>query len=62
MEVIADRATHKFTGRAEIFFDITVNGKTFAGTETARSYNANGILTDGLTAPGQFEGKRITYP
>jgi hypothetical protein len=24
--------------------------------------DANGILTDGPTAPGQFEGKRVTYP
>jgi hypothetical protein len=62
VEVIADRATHKFTGRAEISFDITVNGNTFAGTVTARSYDANDILTDGPTAPGRFEGQRITYP
>lgn len=62
VEVVADRATHKFTGRTEISFDIAVHGNTFTGTESARSYDANGILTDGPTAPGQFEGKRVTYP
>jgi hypothetical protein len=62
VEVIADRATHKFTGRAEISYDIRVSGNTFVGTETARSYDANGTLTDGPTTPGQFEGKRVTLP
>jgi hypothetical protein len=62
VEVIADRATHKFTGRAEISYDIRVIGDSFAGTATARSYDANGTLTDGPTAPGSFEGKRVTLP
>ena len=62
MEVMADRATHKFMGRAEISFDTKVNHDTFAGTATARSYDANGILTDGPTPPGKLEGKRVTYP
>jgi len=62
VEVIADRATHKFTGRAEISYDIRVSGNTFVGTETARSYDADGTLTEGPTAPGQFEGKRVTLP
>jgi len=62
VEVIADRATHRFTGRAEISFDFQVNSDTFAGTATARSYDANGTLTDGPTPPGQFAGKRVTYP
>ena len=62
VEVIADRATHKFTGRAEISYDIRVSGDSFAGTATARSYDANGTLTDGPTAPGPFEGKRVTLP
>ena len=62
VEVTADRATHKFTGRAEISFDIRVDHDAFAGTATARSYDAGGILTDGPTSPGRFEGKRITYP
>lgn len=62
VEVTADRATHKFTGRAEIAFDIKVNHDMFAGTDTARRYDINGILIDGPTPPGKFEGKRVTYP
>ncbi len=62
VEVTADRATHQFTGRAEISFDIRVTDDTFVGTATARSYDANGVLTGGPTPPGQFEGRRIRYP
>jgi hypothetical protein len=62
VEVVADRTTHKFTGRTEISYDIRVSGDMFVGTETARSYDANGTLTNGPTTPGPFEGKRITYP
>ncbi len=62
VEITADRATHKFTGRAEISFDIRVDHDAFAGTATARSYDVGGILTDGPTPPGRFEGKRVTYP
>jgi hypothetical protein len=62
VEVIADRATHKYSSRAEISFDIRVDRNTFAGTVTARSYDVKGILTDGPTAPGRFEGERVTYP
>ncbi len=62
VEITADRATHKFSGRAEISFDISVSGDMFAGTDTARSYDANGTLTDGPTKPGAFEGKRVTLP
>jgi hypothetical protein len=62
VEVIADRITHKFTGRAEISYETKVSGVTFVGTDTARSYDANGTLTDGPTAPGPFEGKRVTLP
>jgi hypothetical protein len=62
VEVIADRTTHKFTGRAEISYDIRVSGDMFTGTATARSFDANGTLTDGPTAPGPFEGKRVTLP
>jgi hypothetical protein len=61
VEVTADRATHKFTGRAEISFDTLVDHDAFAGTATARSYDAGGILTDGPTPPGRFEGERVTY-
>ncbi len=62
VEVTADRTTHKFSGRVEVSFDIEVNRDAFAGTATARSYDAKGLLIGGPTPPGKFEGKRVTYP
>ena len=62
VEVIADRASHKFTGRAEISYDVKVNDDTFAGTVTASSYDAAGTLTEGPTSPTLLEGKRVTLP
>ncbi len=62
VEVIADRASHKFTGRAEISYDVKVDADTFAGTDSASSYDANGTLTDGPTSPTPLEGKRVTLP
>jgi hypothetical protein len=62
VEVTADRATHKFTGRVEITYEFSVSGDLFVGTSSARSYDANDILTAGPTAPGPFGGKRVTYP
>ncbi len=62
VEVIADRATHHFTGRTEISYEFRVSGDLFVGTATASSYDVNGVLTDGPTAPGPLEGKRITLP
>jgi hypothetical protein len=62
VEVIADRASHQFTGRAEISYDVKVNGDTFTGTDTASSYDANSTLTEGPTSPTLLEGKRVTFP
>jgi hypothetical protein len=62
VEVIADRASHRFTGRAEISYDVKVNGETFTGTVTASSYDANGTLTEGPTKPTPLEGKRVRFP
>ena len=62
VEVIADRASHKFTGRTEISYDVKVNVDTFAGTLTASSYDAKGTLTEGPTSPTPLEGKRVTFP
>src|SRR5450432_4733117 len=44
VEVIADRASHRFAGRAEISYEVKVNADTFAGTITASSYDAAGTL------------------
>jgi hypothetical protein len=60
VEVIADRASHKFTGRAEISYDVKVNADTFTGTVTASSYDANGTLTESASRPTPLEGKRVT--
>ena len=60
VEVIADRASHKFTGRTEISYDVKVNADAFAGTITASSYDAAGTLTEGPTSPTPLEGKRVT--
>lgn len=62
VEVTAERATHKFTGRLEISYQIRVIGDTFVGTETVRSYDANGGIREGPPTPGQIEGTRITLP
>jgi hypothetical protein len=62
VEVIADRASHKFTGRAEISYDIKVIVDNFAGTDTASSYDPNGTLTEGPSSPTPLEGKRVTFP
>jgi hypothetical protein len=62
VEVIADRASHKFTGRAEISYEVKVDKDTFAGTVNARMYDADGTLTEGPTKSLTLEGKRITLP
>ena len=62
VEVIADRASHKFTGRAEISYDIKVNVDNFTGTDSASSYDPNGTLTEGPSSPTPLEGKRVTFP
>jgi hypothetical protein len=62
VEVIADRASHKFTGRTEISYDVKVNADTFAGTITAISYDAAGTRTEGPTSPTMLEGQRVTLP
>ena len=60
VEVIADRATHKFSGRAELSYDVRVNANAFTGTISASSYDANGTLAEGPTSPTPLEGKRVT--
>jgi len=62
VEVIADRTTHQFAGRPEISYDITVNGDSYTGTETVRSYDAVGNLTAVPATPAQFVGKRVKFP
>jgi hypothetical protein len=62
VEVIADRASHKYAGRTEISYDVSVNADTFAGTISASSYDAAGTLIEGPSTPTLLEGKRVTLP
>jgi hypothetical protein len=62
VEVTADRTTHRFSGRFEMYFDISVNGDSFAGAETARAYDANGNVIEGPATPAPLEGKRVSLP
>ena len=62
VEVIADRTTHQFAGRREISYDITLDGDTYTGTETVRSYDAVGDSIPGPATPAQFEGRRVKFP
>lgn len=62
MEIVADRATHKFAGRTEISYNVQVNVDTFTGTVTASVFDADGVLTEGPTNPTPLVGKRVTLP
>ena len=62
VEVIADRATHQFAGRLEIFYEITVSGDTYTATETVRSYDAAGNSAASPATPAKLVGKRVTLP
>ena len=44
VEITADRASHKFVGRGEITFELSVDGDIFTGTETARFYDTGDKL------------------
>jgi hypothetical protein len=62
VEVLADRATRQFAGRLEISYDITVNGDSYTGSETARSYDAAGNPSASPDTSSRIEGKRIRLP
>lgn len=62
LEVIADRASHKYTGRLEISFRIRVNGDTFVGAESVRAFDAAGNAAEGPLTSDKIEGKRVTIP
>lgn len=62
VEVSADRATHEYTGRLEVSFDLTVRGDSYTGTETVRSYDAQGTLRASVATPAPLEGSRVTLP
>lgn len=62
VEVIADRATHQFSGRLEISYEITVSGDTYTATETVRSYDATGNVGVSPATPAKLLGKRVKLP
>lgn len=61
MEITADRATHKFVSRGELPFELQVTGDTFAGTLSARFFDANGKVVQDYPATA-VSGKRLTLP
>ncbi len=61
VEITADRATHRFVGRGEISFLITVSGDTFKGEATARFYDAEGRPTGAPVSTG-MDGERVVLP
>ena len=62
MEIIADRATHRFAGRVEVSFSVKVRDPRFTGVATAKSFDADNKLTEGPTSPGPLEGTRVVLP
>jgi len=62
VEVIADRATHRFAGRLEIAFEITVRGDAYTGMEAVQSDDAAGNLTARPDTRAALHGRRITLP
>ena len=61
VEITADRASHKFTGRVEVSFSLKVDGDHYAGTESVRVYDVDGKAVDGPLA-STLSGTRVTLP
>jgi hypothetical protein len=62
VELLADRATHHFTGRLEITFQLTVTGDSLTASEIAHVFDANGQLMPAPATPKPLTGKRVTVP
>ena len=62
VELLADRATHRYTGRLEVSYDLHVSGDTYAGTEVVHSYDAKGDAAEAPATPASIEGRRVAYP
>nr|WP_310524483.1 hypothetical protein [Polymorphobacter sp.] len=59
VEIMADRATHKFVGIGEISFEIVVKGDRFEGQGSASFYDGDRKLIDGPFAT-TMSGTRVT--
>jgi len=57
VEVMADRTTHRFTGRGEYSFEIRVDGNHLTGGGTMRLYDADGRPASEV--PTKFDGERV---
>jgi hypothetical protein len=62
VEVIADRTSHKFTGRLEVTFHLTVKDDKFTGTETVSTYDEHGNPAQTLDTRAEIEGRRVKLP
>ncbi len=61
VEIMADRTTHKLTGRGEFSYEIDVSGDRMTGTGTFYAYDAAGNVVAGpIAAP--FTGSRVIVP
>lgn len=58
VEIMADRATHGFTGRGEYAFEISVSGDRLSGNGTMNLFDANGRPAGVI--PTAFTGERVT--
>jgi hypothetical protein len=58
VEVMADRDTHRFTGRGEYSFEIAVSGDRLNGSGTMRLFDAKNLPVG--TNPTTFTGERVT--
>ena len=58
VEITADRATHRFSGRGEISFDLKVTGNRFVGSASARFFDVEGKLVAG-PIPDTLAGQRV---
>lgn len=58
---MADRTTHRLTGRGEFSFQIAVSEDRMTGTGTFYAYDAAGnVITGPISAP--FTGSRVVAP
>ena len=61
VEISADRATHLYSGRGELTFEITVKGDRLDGTASFIGYDPGGKVVAG-PLPAPFTGSRVTLP
>jgi len=62
VELLADRTTHRYTGRLEISYELRVTGDTYSGTEVLHPFDASGHPTDAPATPAALAGRRVTSP